>query len=103
MHCRSSSANGTIVGLQAKGGDSVVQIKLDDAIASRLHELNYPVELCDPSGKSLGRFVPHFDPEEWELDGPDISDEELERCANSNERRDTTAEVLAHLKKLENT
>ncbi|HZU38238.1 MAG TPA: hypothetical protein VFA18_20105 [Gemmataceae bacterium] len=80
----------------------MVQIRLEEAVAKKLHEFYSPVELCDPSGKVLGRFVPHFDPSEWEFSGPDISDEELQRRMNSKERRYTTAEVLAHLKKLEN-
>lgn len=76
------------------------QIILDASVASLLHALTQPVELCDPSGRVLGSFVPMVDMSEWEPIGPDISEEELDRRAKSTEKRYTTAEVLEHLRKL---
>ena len=70
----------------------MVQIKLDEAVATKLH---------DPSGKVLGRFVPHFDPAQWEPVSPPCGDEELERRLNSNAKHYSTAEVLARLRSLE--
>jgi hypothetical protein len=79
----------------------MMKITLDAAVASQLHELYEAAELCDPSGCVVGLFEPVFDPTKWEMIGPDITDEELERRANSNEDRFTTEEVQAYLKSLE--
>jgi hypothetical protein len=78
----------------------MTQIILDASASSKLNDLNHSVELCDPSGRVLGRFVPLIDMSEWEPISPDITEEELERRAKSNEKRYTTAEVLSHLEKL---
>jgi hypothetical protein len=75
----------------------MTQIILDANLSSRLHSLSQAVELCDPLGQVLGRFVPLIDLSEWEPLSPDVSEEELDRRAKSNEKRYTTAEVLAHL------
>jgi hypothetical protein len=75
------------------------QITLDASISNKLKHLTQSVELCDPSGFVLGRFVPLIDLSVWEPLSPDISEEELERRAKSTEQRFTTAEVLAHLEK----
>jgi len=78
----------------------MTQIILDPSVASKLHALNYPVELCDPSGQVLGRFVPIIDLSKWEPLGPDITEQELELRAKSHEKRCTSAEVISHLEKL---
>ena len=78
----------------------MTQIILDAGVSNKLTGVIHPVELCDPSGRVLGRFVPSIDLSEWEPLSPDISEEELDRRANSKEKRYTTAEVLAHLEKL---
>ena len=75
----------------------MAQITIDPALASKLHGLSEVVELCDPSGCVLGRFIPLVDLSEWEPVSPDISAEELDRRFRSQERRFSTAEVLAHL------
>ena len=67
----------------------MTRITLDASSSSQLHGVVRPVELCDPSGKVLGRFVPLIDLSEWEPLSPDISEEELDRRANSKERRYT--------------
>lgn len=76
------------------------QIILDANLSGRLHQLGQAVELCDPAGKVIGRFVPIVDLSRWEPVTPDVSQEELDRRACSNEKRYSTAEVLAHLEKL---
>jgi hypothetical protein len=78
----------------------VTQLILDANVAGKLNEFYLPVELCDPSGRVLGRFVPLIDPTEWEPVSPGASEEELDRREQANEKRYTTAEVLAHLEKL---
>ncbi|HWG43137.1 MAG TPA: hypothetical protein VN688_10155 [Gemmataceae bacterium] len=47
----------------------------------------------------VGQPVPLIDLSEWEPLSPDVSEEELDRRAQSNEKRYTTAEVLAQLEK----
>ena len=76
------------------------QITLDATVSSQLNGVIHAVELCDPAGRVLGRFVPLIDLTEWEPLSPDISEEELDRRANSKEKRYPTTEVLAHLEKL---
>src|SRR5437016_145121 len=76
------------------------KITLDASWSSKLHELTQEAELCDPSGRVLGRFIPRIDMSEWEPLSPDVSEEELDRREKSNEKWYTTNEVLAHLEKL---
>lgn len=78
----------------------MTQIRLDSNLASKLHDLEQIVELCDPSGRVLGRFVPIVDPSDWEPVSPEVSEEELDRRAGSSGKRYTTAEVLEHLERL---
>jgi len=75
----------------------MAQLILDANLSSKLHEFTLPVDLCDPSGKVLGRFVPLIDLSEWEAVSPEASEEELDRRERANEKRYTTAEVLAFL------
>lgn len=78
----------------------MTQITLDASVSSQLHNLNQPAELCDPSGRVLGRFVPLIDLSIWEPVSPEASEEELDRREQSEEWY-TTEQVLAHLKSLE--
>ncbi|HYT90169.1 MAG TPA: hypothetical protein VEL76_15785 [Gemmataceae bacterium] len=78
----------------------MTQILLDAALANKLNELKSSAELCDPAGRVIGRFVPVVDLSEWEPITDPISEEELQRRLRSNEKRYSTAEVLAHLEKL---
>jgi hypothetical protein len=80
--------------------DFMSHITIDAAAAVQLKAATSPVEVRDPSGKVLGRFSPAIDWSEYELVGPDISDEEFERRLNSDEKCYTTAEVLEYLRKL---
>lgn len=77
----------------------MTQIVVDVNLSTQLHNLSKTVELCDPSGQVLGRFVPLIDLTEWEPLSPDISEEELERRMKSSEKRYSTTEVLAYLEK----
>lgn len=78
----------------------MTRITLDAASATRLTGVFQTVELCDPSGKVLGRFVPAAEVAEWEPMIPEVSEEELDRREQSGEERYSTAEVLAALEKL---
>jgi hypothetical protein len=78
----------------------MTQVIVDDALRSKLLNFSQPLQFCDDSGRVLGRFVPEPDLSEWETASPDISEEELQRRLNSNEKRYSTAEVLAHLEQL---
>lgn len=79
----------------------MTEIVLDAALASKLRELSLPVNLCDPTGRVVGRFVPPIDPSEWEYVTPDVSEEELDR--REREREWVTFEqVVERLKRLEN-
>jgi hypothetical protein len=77
-----------------------MHVTLDPTTARQLQGLGQVVDLRDPSGRLLGRFVPATDLAEWEPASPEVSEEELNRRAQSAEKRFTTAEVLAHLEKL---
>lgn len=77
----------------------MTQILVDDLLRSRLHQLTQALELCDESGRVLGRFIPTSDPQLQQIQ-PQISDEELRRRRASTEEGYTTAEVLAHLERL---
>jgi hypothetical protein len=76
------------------------KITLDATLSGKLQELAEVAELCDPSGRVIGRFIPLVDMSEWEPVSPDVSEEKLDRRERSNEKRYTTAEVLAYLEKL---
>jgi hypothetical protein len=72
---------------------------LDPALLSKLRDQTQPLELCDESGKVVGRFFPAPDLTGCEPLEPQISAEELQRRRTSGERRYSTAEVLAHLER----
>jgi hypothetical protein len=68
---------------------------------ARLEGVSEIVEPCDESGRLLGEFVPkRLDLSRWEPVTPEISDEELQRRLNSDEKRYTTTEVIKHLESL---
>jgi hypothetical protein len=78
----------------------MTQIMLDATTATQLQQLGQPADLCDPSGRVVGRFVPPLiDLSKWEPITPDVSEEELDRREQSKEWY-TTDEVLTHLEKL---
>jgi hypothetical protein len=76
------------------------KIVIDAALGRQLQAITEPVELCDDSGRVLGRFAPAIDLSQYENVEPPISDEELQRISLSKEKTYTTAEVLAYLEKL---
>jgi hypothetical protein len=77
----------------------MTQIILDAALRKKLNDLVQPLELCDEAGHVLARLTPVYDPAVYGPLEPQISEEELCRREQS-EKWYSTAEVLAHLKKL---
>lgn len=77
----------------------MTQIMLDATATSRLCRVKEPVEICDPEGHIIGQFIPLTNMSDWEPVSPDVSEDELERRSKSDEKRYTTAEVLARLEK----
>ena len=55
--------------------------------------------MCDDSGLVLGRLFPSADLSQYGPLEPQVSEEELDRRDNAQEKRYTTTEVLAHLEK----
>ncbi len=79
----------------------MTRITVNDTVGNVLRTFPNPVEVCDQSGRVLGRFFPVLDPSLYEGLEPQISEEERQRRRQSREERTyTTAEVLAHLEKL---
>ncbi len=77
----------------------MTRIFVDEALRTRFHNFAEPFELCDESGRVLARIIPQPDPAQHNLE-PQITQEEIRRRRQSNERTYSTAEVLAHLEKL---
>ena len=77
----------------------MTRLIVDASLPDKLSGLVYPAEICDASGRILGHFFPQLDPLEYNLQ-PQISEEELQRRKQSQERTYTTAEVLAYLEQL---
>ena len=78
----------------------MTRVTLDQILRSKLHNLTDAIELCDDSGRVVARVYPAADPSEYEPWVPQISDDQFKRLEESDEKRYTTAEVLAHLENL---
>jgi len=78
----------------------MTRVIVDAALRSRLHDLNEPLELCDESGHVVARVIPVPDLSDCEPLEPQVSDEELLRRSQADEKTYTTAEVLSYLEKL---
>jgi hypothetical protein len=83
-----------------EGGLAMTRVIVDAAMLSKLHNLSEPLELCDEAGRVLANVRPGIDLSQYEPLEPQVSEEELERRSRSPGPWYTTAEVLAHLKKL---
>jgi hypothetical protein len=77
----------------------MTELILPETVASQLQGLPYPVKLCNPSGETLGCFVPAIDPSLYEIEGADLTEEELREIEKSTDWY-STEEVLQHLEKL---
>ncbi len=79
---------------------SITKVTVDETLRTKLHNLSEPLELCDESGRVLGRVFPTLDLSDYEAWEPPIDEQELKRREQSSQRRYSTAEVLARLEKL---
>jgi hypothetical protein len=77
----------------------MTQVIVDEALRAKLLDLTRPLELCDSSGRVLGRFLPVLDPALYEGLEPQISEEEIQRRKQNKGKTSSTAEVLARLEK----
>lgn len=77
----------------------MTRVVLDESLRSVFLGFSTPLEVCDSSGRVVGRFVPSVDYEAVERARPLISEQELDRRNGSPSF--STAEVLARLEKLE--
>ena len=78
----------------------MTRVVLDPVMREKLCNLAEPLEICDEVGRVLARLTPVYDPAEYGPLEPQVSEDELHRRQQSNEKRYTTAEVLARLEKL---
>ena len=78
----------------------MTRILVDAALPAKLPQMTEPVELCNESGRVLGRYIPSSDYSEYGPRDAQVSEEELDRRSRSNEKTYTTAEVIAYLEKL---
>ncbi len=75
------------------------QVTLEDRASA--DQLRWQTEIClviDPDGNELGKFIPKFNPDDWEVVGGMPSDEELSERAKQEGGR-TLAEIMADLEK----
>ena len=79
----------------------MTRITVNEALLGQLGSGREEAELCDPSGRRLGYFLPDHVYRQlvcrWA--NAQVSDEELERCRQETESY-TTAEVLERLRNL---
>ena len=85
----------------------MIRITIDDEQKKKLLDAEGIVELCDTSGRLLGKILPakaHSSKkpslEGWEPVTPPISEEELQRRIHSKEPGITTEELKARLREL---
>jgi len=74
------------------------RVILDAALAAKLRSLHQPSDLCDTSGRLLGRFIPLTNPPETEIREPQVSEEELDRRERVPGGR-PLSDILADLEK----
>jgi hypothetical protein len=72
---------------------------VDPSTLAKLTTLREPYEVCDESGRLVGRFFPAVDAALYHDIDLDINEEDLDRRSQEAEVY-TTAEVIAHLERL---
>jgi hypothetical protein len=78
----------------------MTRVIVNEGLRSMLVDLSQPVELCDDSGRVLGRLFPTIDPAHYEGLEPQITRDEMLRRKENKGKTYTTAEVLALLEQL---
>jgi hypothetical protein len=74
------------------------RITLDGPAVTKLASLLQPVDVCDETGRVLGRFTPAIDPEKRKAMEPRVSEDELRRRQQAGGGR-TLAEIMVDLEK----
>lgn len=74
------------------------RVVVDPATLARLQHARQTLELCDDSGRVVGRFVPTVDHSECAELEPRVSEEELDRRERAGGGR-PLANILADLEK----
>jgi hypothetical protein len=75
----------------------MTRIVIDADLRSKLLDLRQPLELCDLQGQVVAHLYPSADLSDYEPWEPPMDEAELLRREQANERRYTTAQVLAFL------
>lgn len=70
---------------------------MSETLRNLLPNLSQPLELCDESGRVVGRVIPALDLSEYEPREPVFDDEDLCSQAQANEKRYAPVEELACL------
>ena len=73
------------------------RIVIDSALRSKLDNLPAAVELCDETGRVVGRFTPVPDSARYSPLEPQVSEEELQRRVDAGGGR-TLAEIFTDWK-----
>lgn len=77
----------------------MTRITLNADLRSTLLNFSQPLEICDESGRVMGRLFPTPDLSQYEPWEPPISEDELKRREEETESY-STAEMLAYLENL---
>jgi hypothetical protein len=80
----------------------MTRVTVDAEMRKKLMDCSQLLELCDEKGDVLAKLLPsprRTDCENWELLGPEPSDEEIEREIDAGEFC-TTQELMDEIKKL---
>ena len=81
----------------------MTKVTVDAELRKKLLYLTTPLEFCDAGGRVLARYTPSTpwnDSDNWTDLTPEISEEEIKRRLESNERTFSTQEVIEMLKAL---
>lgn len=77
----------------------MTRVVLDNSLRSLFLGFSTALEVCDSSGRVVGKFVPSVDYEAVERARPPVTEEEFDRRNQSGSV--STAELFARLQKLE--
>ncbi len=78
----------------------MTKVTIEASFRGKFLDFKEPLELCDESGKVVGRFLPSVGEPEYEGLESKITKEELLRRKASGEQTYSTAEVMQRLENL---
>lgn len=76
------------------------RLVIDASLPEKLKNLTHPVELVTEQGHPVAVVQPRLDPTLYEIIGPEISDQELERRCQPGRKTYAAEQVIAMLRKL---